>query len=335
MICLTPVRNESWVLDLFLRCASLWADHIIIADQGSTDGSCEIARRHPKVRLIENPSADFNEPERQALLIEEARRIPGPRFLVALDADEILSANTLTSDEWDHALKMPPGSVIGFPRIDLYHSPEQYFFSSVEDAHFWAPLGYVDDEAEHVGAQIHSFRVPMPDNSPRLNLKDVFFLHYQFCDLSRAASKHRWYRCFERVHFPEKSPGKIHRIYDWMERIGTPIRPSLSEWFAAYQAHGIDTGLVGRSELFWWDWEVLRLFAEHGPEFFRGIDIWSVNWEAMRRRGLELGIERLPDYPIQDPRRLQHRLGMMLLRRFTSRAGRRVGEPLADLLLGS
>lgn len=35
---LTPVRNEVWILDRFLKAASFWADHIIIADQMSTDG---------------------------------------------------------------------------------------------------------------------------------------------------------------------------------------------------------------------------------------------------------------------------------------------------------
>ena len=62
IICLTPVLNEAWILDRFIRCASLWADHIIIADQGSTDGSREIAQRYDKVIFIDNKkTGDFNE----------------------------------------------------------------------------------------------------------------------------------------------------------------------------------------------------------------------------------------------------------------------------------
>ena len=83
VICLTPVRNEEWILDRFLRCASLWADHIIVADQGSDDRSREIARSFPKVTLIRNDSAEFNEPERQKMLIDAARQIPGPRLLIS------------------------------------------------------------------------------------------------------------------------------------------------------------------------------------------------------------------------------------------------------------
>jgi hypothetical protein len=101
LICLTPVLNEAWILERFLKCTSLWADHIIIADQRSTDGSREIARRCPKVTLIDNRSEVFNEPERQQMLLAEARRIPGAKILLALDADEFLTANFLTSPEWE------------------------------------------------------------------------------------------------------------------------------------------------------------------------------------------------------------------------------------------
>lgn len=68
VICLTPIRNESWILDMFLKATSLWADHIILADQMSTDGSREIAKKNSKVILIDNNSETFNEPERQRLL---------------------------------------------------------------------------------------------------------------------------------------------------------------------------------------------------------------------------------------------------------------------------
>jgi glycosyltransferase involved in cell wall biosynthesis len=100
VICLTPVKNEAWVLERFLRCASVWADYIIIADQKSTDGSQEIARQFKKVILIENPSPTYNEFAREELLIEAARNISGPRLLVALDADEALTANFMNSVEW-------------------------------------------------------------------------------------------------------------------------------------------------------------------------------------------------------------------------------------------
>src|SRR5437016_10395582 len=76
LICVTPVRNEAWVLERFLQCASLWADQIVIADQMSDDGSREIAARFPKVILVDNPSTEYNEGEYHRLLLERARQIP-------------------------------------------------------------------------------------------------------------------------------------------------------------------------------------------------------------------------------------------------------------------
>ena len=75
IICLTPVLNEAWILDRFLKCASLWADHIIIADQGSTDGSVEIAKRYEKVIFIDNKTdGDFNEMKMRAPLLKQLNR---------------------------------------------------------------------------------------------------------------------------------------------------------------------------------------------------------------------------------------------------------------------
>ena len=40
-ICVTPVRNEAWIIDRFLAAAKTWADHVIVADQQSSDGTLE------------------------------------------------------------------------------------------------------------------------------------------------------------------------------------------------------------------------------------------------------------------------------------------------------
>lgn len=45
VICVTPLRNEAWILERFLRAAELWADRILVPDQGSKHGSRRIAER--------------------------------------------------------------------------------------------------------------------------------------------------------------------------------------------------------------------------------------------------------------------------------------------------
>ena len=42
VICVTPVRNEAWIIEPFLRAAELWADHIILADQTPLMTRCRL-----------------------------------------------------------------------------------------------------------------------------------------------------------------------------------------------------------------------------------------------------------------------------------------------------
>src|SRR3989304_9881587 len=111
IICLTPVKNEAWILDNFIKCASLWADHIIIADQDSTDDSRKIANKYSNVKLINNPyKGEYNEREVRQVLIEEARKLKGPRVLISLDADEVLSPDFMNSGEWQKVIFSKPGT---------------------------------------------------------------------------------------------------------------------------------------------------------------------------------------------------------------------------------
>ncbi len=302
IIALVPVRNEAWILHRFLQCTLLWADHVIIADQNSDDGSAEIARSYSRVTVVENSDPTFSEVERQKLLLRAARQIPGPRLLMALDADEILSANILESPEWKSALQAEPGTVVELAKVNL-KEPNTYFLHSAEDAKAWLPFGYMDDGAEHEGAVIHTCRIPEPPNAPRFRLNDVVLLHLNSCNVARNESKNRWYRCFERITFPEKSVVQITRLYDWEERLQPKwkIRPIRDEWVAAYREQGIDLTRFEAEPVYWWDWEILRMFKTHGTRLFRYLDIWSVDWEALRQRGLTQGIAGLPEREIKKP----------------------------------
>ena len=113
---MTPVRNEAWVLRAFLESTTRWADYIIIADQMSTDGSREIAQEYDKVILIDNKNPEFNEAERQAMLVNKAREISAGRdtLLWGLDADELLAADFRGTKDWEHIIHSVPGDVFWF-----------------------------------------------------------------------------------------------------------------------------------------------------------------------------------------------------------------------------
>lgn len=304
VFCLTPVKNEAWILERFLKCASLWADQIIIADQGSTDGSKEIAARFPKVTIIDNSLQEYNEPERQKLLIAEARRTPGHKVLLALDADEFLTANFLTSPEWESILTSPPGTVISFqwPIIQANMSDLSFFYFRSE-----IPVGFIDDGTEHDGKLIHSCRVPNPPGAPSLLPTQIKLMHYCLLDRDRFRSRMRWYQCFEYLTL-KRRPIELYRFYNLVVYVSSEaIKPVPPEWIRGYEEQGIEMSIINRPGGYRWDKEVLEYFEEHGVEKFRRLGVWDVDWSVIYHDICP----GEPQKPIRDPRsgfeRLVHR----------------------------
>ena len=275
IICLTPVKNEAWILDRFLQCASLWADHIIIADQMSTDGSREIALKYPKVQLIDNKSEEYNEYERQKLLLVEARRIycsQRPNLLITLDADEFLSSNFLNSPEWEVINQQPKGTIIQFNRLNIHPDLRSYWAGGDQ-----FPWGFMDDcISEHEGTLIHSNRIPLPNNALTYHCHDIKVLHYQFTDWARMQSKHRWYQCFEMINRPHLHPISIFRIYHHMYAIDkSQLLPLKPEWFDFYEKKGIDMHSIHQEKTYHWDKQIEAYFEKYTPQYFALLDIWQ------------------------------------------------------------
>jgi hypothetical protein len=274
IICLTPVKNEAWILDRFLKCASLWADYIVIADQMSTDGSREIAMKYPKVVLIDNPSIEYNELERQQLLLKTAREIPNngqKKLFIALDADEFLTANFHQSAEWTQILEAPISTVFYFSWINIKPDFKKYWR---KDYFSW---GFMDDEISmHEGSIIHSTRIPIPQNSPRFICHDIKVLHYQYTDWNRMQSKHRWYQCFEIMNRPNLHPISIFRMYHHMYALHKNELYDLPlEWLSFYEKKGINMRSINNEKVYYWDKQVENYFEKYGTKHFALIDIWQ------------------------------------------------------------
>jgi glycosyltransferase involved in cell wall biosynthesis len=295
VICLTPVKNEAWILDRFLQCASLWADHIIIADQMSDDGSREIALKYPKVTLIENQSPAFDELERQRLLINAARCIAGPRLLIALDADEMLTANCLGSPEWDKMLSVPQGTVIAF-RWPIICSDLSTYWLPRDDQRF----GFMDDNSEHTGRKIHSVRVPAPADAQMIRLQDIKVMHYVGVDQKKWDSKHRWYQCWESLN-RKVSPTDIYRRYHKKDVIPkSEIRSIPDEWMRQYNERGIDMTSIPQQDYYDTDKKVLEYFLEFGTARFKRLSIWDVDWTDLYKKIFN----ESPKISLEDPRSL-------------------------------
>ncbi len=274
VICLTPVRNEAWILDRFLQCASLWADHIIIADQMSADGSREIACSYPKVKLIDNPGSVYDEAARQQLLINEARKIKGPRLLITLDADEIFTPDILTSTEWDKIKESQTGTVIKFRWANLKPGGKDFWYGD------WFPWGFMDDGRDFPnGSVIHNARLPLNSDNPEIVAKEIRVLHFQYTHWERMRAKHRWYQQFELITFPEKRPLDIFRTYHHMFAIPKhDLLPVPGDWFKNYLEIGIDLKAESREDFNWFREESLKLFQSYGVSHFRKLHIWDIDW---------------------------------------------------------
>jgi hypothetical protein len=279
IICMTPACNEDWVLERQLACASLWADHILVADQRSTDRSRDIIKSFPKAVLIDNPSPVYNIGEARLLLLAEARKIKGPRVLVALDADEILSATVLTSTAWKAAQSLPVGTVLtlDLPLIEADFATYTWF-----DDSFAMTIGLIDgdDGGEMAAPPMHEPRLPIAPGAPHVPIPDVTVMHLQTHYRARFLAKHRWYQCWEVLN-GTMSPGKIFRLYHRLiiRDRDLPVHPVPHDWVAGYVAQGIalNPGYPAK-ERFWWERQTLALMEEHGAARFASIAIWDHDW---------------------------------------------------------
>lgn len=98
IIALLQARNEERYLRGWLENVAPAVDGIVALDDGSTDGTADILRAHPKLlELQANPAGQpWNEYANQVGLIRAGRR-HGAKWFLSLDADERLEERFVTA----------------------------------------------------------------------------------------------------------------------------------------------------------------------------------------------------------------------------------------------
>lgn len=242
-IVMTPTRNEAWVIRAFLESTTRWADYVIICDQMSTDGTREIVaqyaqqslvashldakrlddshldathlgkKHHCEVIMIDNMNPEFNEAERQRILVAKAREVAAGRdtLLWGLDADEILAANAFDSEDWQRILNSKPGAVFWFQWAQLMHDRYHYF-----DHHNFYPWLFHDDGITPHACQVramHSMRIPYPSDERDMTYVEGFrVLHLGPAPLNRVRAKERFYM-FVDWQVNKRSTCTLYRSY--------------------------------------------------------------------------------------------------------------------------
>jgi hypothetical protein len=68
---------------------------------------------------------------------------------------------------------------------------------------------------------------------------------------------------------------------DWTK--SGKIEISSDNWFLGWESIGIDMKSVNNSKYYWWDYEILKYFKNHGYWQFWLDDIWDFDWEDFRQ----------------------------------------------------
>lgn len=279
IICVTPVKNEEWIVDNFITSAAKWANEIKLVYQKSTDKTYTLIRsfkRLKKIQIIKNDNSELNEYYRQLLALKIIRQKHTKNIILGIDCDEILSQNAYKGESWKNILKLPEDTNIA---IDWYNiCPDLKHCWVVKKKIF----GYVDNgESTPKNELIHIDRVPLSTKGNIYYEKKFCVIHLQYIDWQRMLSKQRWYQCLEAIKYPTKSLISIYRQYHHMYAIPKNHYQLIpSDISSALDSINLSKKLVtisSQSE-YWWDEEVNNFITEYGIKYFEKLSIWPISF---------------------------------------------------------
>ena len=280
IVVVTPVRNEAWVLDAFLTCTSSWADHIILADQHSDDGTREIALKYDKVILLDNDLSEMNQAAAREMMFREVDKIEGDKIVFALDADEFLSEGFDKTEGWQRILRSEPNEIFCFKWFNLYgdfrHTvPDEGFMEW--GCHFSPTTSIAQEYHDREIRAVHEMRIPcLPTTrASYVLIEDIQFVHLARLNLARQNNKEAFYQVSSVAKLQERmSAVGLFRFYHSQ----TPVINPLEKDVVLYAANnGVDVReLVRMGDIgqYYID-EMIRIFQRDGYKKYLKIDIWD------------------------------------------------------------
>jgi hypothetical protein len=109
LVGISCVKNEIDVIEPFVRHTLARLDHLLVLDNGSTDGTLEVLRRLEReglpIEVLEDRTSGYYQSRRMTMLMNRAVAEHGAAWVVPVDADELLMATGLRQDlgAWSRA----------------------------------------------------------------------------------------------------------------------------------------------------------------------------------------------------------------------------------------
>ena len=304
VIVLVAVRNELHNLRTLLPSWKAFAQHIILCDQCSEDGTrAWLAEQHPDVHVVHNDGQDFDERLRSKLLTEYCRKNFGiGNVLLYIDADETLCSGVFTSLEWKSFCNCKPGTAAEIPWINFWWSPRHYIWQAPFGSISYNRMAFIDDGRPLASQkQMHGMRGPGGDAENVCYFSSLNLLHYGYVPRIKNVFKQNWYK----VWWKTKGGRDFHtnRNHNYHHAVGMEsTRLSPDSWFKEYRDRGIDIEMLQYPALSWHALDVLRKMKEFGESTFYGLDIWSeVDWEQLRKQAISLGHRDISIEPLKLP----------------------------------
>lgn len=283
---LTTAKDEGWMIERFLATCSQFADHIFISDESSgLDNSLDIYKKYPKVILYHNGESHVEISIRRQFLLNEARKVEcNKRVIIAIDSDEVISANVLDSPEWSTILNAEPSTLFHLQWVTLWHNKywlrtDNPLFYGIYNRQIW-----IDDGKSNIpSVGSHGMHIAYNPMNAKKNvyLNDIVCLHYQCCNWQRMEAKHRFYRAKEKSIIKQLSDLAIYRIYGHIYSKNFIFKETLNSWFYNWEKLGIDMSSIEIEPITHFDIDVIHMFQKRGTNFFVKQDVWKTNWNNL------------------------------------------------------
>lgn len=319
-IVLIPIRNELALLQYNLPNILQWADQVIIADQHSTDGTRELYRRFPQVRVIDNDHTGHSN-EVYWQLLAEARTFGNDNMIFYIDADEWAPAELMKQELATYTYV--PGTQIDMRWIHPWKTPGRYrtdgVYRGLKKRVGWIDNGTYQHDHTYV---IHGHTSIIPECDGPVRCLETPLIHLQFLEWERTQWKQVWYRCGEHIAraFP---PRRINNKYrHTLETDAVRLTPMPEAWETSIAA--IPAATFDNVSL-WHKTTVLDWIDTYGVAFFEPLEIWHLP-ELKQKFVAALG---RPPRPLTYPKWLiktndqRHRLHEWLRVRKEARVGKK------------